>query len=294
MKHIGLQQITDSVDESHRIDGELVLMDTDDIARLSGYDIIGCRLIVLVADGEIDAAINGHAVSLEKNDFVDILEGTRLRFGHVSPGTEAVCIATTRKQIMDALLGTVTRIQNYILKILTEPVLHLEHREAVILMRQARLMASAFSDMSHRYRSELARVYFKAFILELSNMLTGKYENDMESYTANLKKRDMLIAGFMELLWKHLPADKEVAFYAKELCVTPKHLSRAIKAGTGKSPHEIIAGELLALAMQLLRNDNILVQQVSDYLHFSDQAAFSKFFKKYTGTSPAEYRKADK
>ena len=258
MKHIGLQQITDSVDESHRIDGELVLMDTDDIARLSGYDIIGCRLIVLVADGEIDAAINGHAVSLEKNDFVDILEGTRLRFGHVSPGTEAVCIATTRKQIMDALLGTVTRIQNYILKILTEPVLHLEHREAVILMRQARLMASAFSDMS------------------------------------NLKKRDMLIAGFMELLWKHLPADKEVAFYAKELCVTPKHLSRAIKAGTGKSPHEIIAGELLALAMQLLRNDNILVQQVSDYLHFSDQAAFSKFFKKYTGTSPAEYRKADK
>ena len=57
------------------------------------------------------------------------------------------------------------------------------------------------------------------------------------------------------------------------------------------SPHDIIAGEVLSLAVQLLQNDNMLIQQVADVLHFSDQAAFSKFFKKYIGMSPVEYRK---
>ena len=45
------------------------------------------------------------------------------------------------------------------------------------------------------------------------------------------------------------------------------------------------------MAAQLLQNNSFLVQQVADILHFSDQAAFSKFFKKYVGMSPAEYRK---
>ena len=80
-------------------------------------------------------------------------------------------------------------------------------------------------------------------------------------------------------------------FRSRELCVTPKHLSRVVKECSGMSPHDIIAGEVLSLAVQLLQNDNMLIQQVADVLHFSDQAEFSKFFKKYIGMSPVEYRK---
>lgn len=294
MRHIGLQQIADSADDSRKAGDQLVLMDADDMARLAGSDIVGCRLLFLLREGWMDVMINGHNTRLEPDDFMDVLEGTRIRFGDMAPYTSAICIATTRKMIMDVMQNTATRIQNYILKILTEPVLHLDASEAATLAGQAGLMLSASADMRHLYREELVKVYFKAFMLELNNMLVSKYESDAEEYTAGLKKRDMLIAGFMDLVLKNLPERKPISFYAKELCVTPKHLSRIVKAGTGKSPHEIVAGESVALAIQLLQNDDVLIQDVSDILHFSDQAAFSKFFRKYTGLSPVEYRKKNK
>lgn len=169
--------------------------------------------------------------------------------------------------------------------------MHLQEAEAEILSRQAALVAGAVSDKGHRYREELVKVYFKAFSLNLSNIVLNKYDIRPSRPQDGMKKKDSLISGFMELVWKNFLENREVSFYARELCVTPKHLSRVIKENTGKSPHQIIAGEVLALAVQLLQNDDMLVQQVSDILHFSDQAAFSKFFKKYMGTSPAEYRK---
>ena len=125
----------------------------------------------------------------------------------------------------------------------------------------------------------------------MNNMLVSKYESDAEEYTAGLKKRDMLIAGFMDLVLKNLPERKPISFYAKELCVSTKHLARVVKSCTGKTPHEIISGEVLGLAIQLLKNEEVLIQEISDALHFADQAAFSKFFKKYLKVSPSQFRK---
>ena len=54
---------------------------------------------------------------------------------------------------------------------------------------------------------------------------------------------------------------------------------------------EVIDSEVLGLAVQLLKKEDILIQQIADILHFPDQAAFSKFFKKYVRVSPSDYRK---
>ncbi len=291
MKHVGLQQIPALVPDSCRLGDSFIFLDTDGIRRLAGYNIIGCRLLLMLHGGALTMKINGNPAVVRENDFVDILEGTRVCFGVPDPHVRIVCMVTTRKFIMDSLQGVVPDIQNYILRILTEPVMHLQEAEAEILSRQAALVAGAVSDKGHRYREELVKVYFKAFSLNLSNIVLNKYDIRPSRPQDGMKKKDSLISGFMELVWKNFLENREVSFYARELCVTPKHLSRVIKENTGKSPHQIIAGEVLALAVQLLQNDDMLVQQVSDILHFSDQAAFSKFFKKYMGTSPAEYRK---
>ncbi len=294
MKHIGIQQIASLVPDSCRLDESFVFLGNDGIARLAGYNVVGCRLLLMVSDGSLDMKINGKHAVVRENDFVDILEGTRVCFAMPDPEIRVICMVTTRKFIMDSLQGVIPDIQNYILKILTEPVMHLRQNEADVLLAQAGLVESAVLDVRHRYREELVKVYFKAFSLNLSNIVLDKYDKRSSRALHGIKKRDNLISGFMELVWESFLENREVSFYARELCVTPKHLSRVIKEATGKSPHEIIAGEVLALSVQLLQNDDMLVQQVADILHFSDQAAFSKFFKKYTGLSPADFRKAGK
>lgn len=291
MHHIGLQQISDFSDKSQKIDRHFVLLEGSNIRRYSGIPFIGCRVIVLVCGGTVNVRINGREVALYANDFADVLEGTKLQFDSASDDSEFYCIFTTRKYIMDALQGTLPRLQNYILKIMTDPVMRLEPEQASVLKSNIVLMAGKLADHGNLYRQELLCAYLKAFALELGNLMSLLYSTIDDVPVENCRKRDMLMVGFMDLVWRNFIENRSVAFYAKQLCVTPKQLSRVVKESSGKSPHEIIATELFSLAVQLLQDDNLLVQQVSDMLHFSDQAAFTKFFKKYTGVPPAEYRK---
>lgn len=59
----------------------------------------------------------------------------------------------------------------------------------------------------------------------------------------------------------------------------------------GKTPHDIICGEITHCAMAMLKDDKIPVRQIAEELHFSDQASFCKFFKKQMGIPPMVYRK---
>lgn len=291
MRHISLQQISDFSDKSQKIDKQFVLLEGKHMKRYSGIPFIGCRIIVLVCGGTLNVRINGRETVLCKNDFADVLEGTKLQFDSASEDAEFYCIFTTRKYIMDSLQGTLPRLQNYILKIMTDPVIRLGPAQAAVLKDNVILMAGKLADLGNTYRQELVCAYLKAFALEIGNQMSLLYSTIDDVPVEHCRKRDMLMVGFMDLVWRNFIENRSVAFYAKQLCVTPKQLARVVKDASGKSPHEIISAELFSLSVQLLQDDSLLVQQVSDMLHFSDQAAFTKFFKKYTGVAPAEYRR---
>lgn len=76
-----------------------------------------------------------------------------------------------------------------------------------------------------------------------------------------------------------------------EICISTKHLSRLVKEVLGKTPHEVICDELIKRATERLNDENISVSQIAEELHFSDQAAFCKSFKKHYAVSPMEYRR---
>jgi AraC-like DNA-binding protein len=79
-------------------------------------------------------------------------------------------------------------------------------------------------------------------------------------------------------------------FYADSLFITPKYLIHAIKKSSGKTPGKLIDEAIVAEAKLLLRDRDHTIAKVSERLQFSDQASFSKFFKKNTGITPVSYR----
>ena len=62
----------------------------------------------------------------------------------------------------------------------------------------------------------------------------------------------------------------------------------------GETPHAVICDEITHQAMALLEDDRIPIGQIAEQLHFSDQAAFCKFFKKQKQISPMAYRRQNK
>jgi two-component system response regulator YesN len=77
---------------------------------------------------------------------------------------------------------------------------------------------------------------------------------------------------------------------AAELCVSPSHLSRVIKRGTGKSFVEYLAAYRVARAMAMLADRGMKMLEIADAAGFSSQHYFSRVFKRVCGISPSEYR----
>ena len=290
MKTLNMQQLCSFAQDDQKIEGKFALLTANDSAMLQKFRVIGCRIMLLVFSGSMEAEVNGKNVVMERCDFLDILEGTSFSLSSGSPDMDFYCVLTSREFIVEVLQNIVPGPKDYFSLLLLNPVLRLTASATSKLFKQLRLIDDMLGDLNHNYRTEMVRTYFKAFALELGNLLIREQHLPaLDKQTLAVK--DTLMANFMDLVWKNFRERREVSFYAKELCVSTKHLARVVKSCTGKTPHEVIDAEVLGLAIQLLKNEEILVQQVADILHFTDQAAFSKFFKKYIKMSPSEYRR---
>ena len=290
MKTLNMQQLCSFAQDDQKIEGKFALLTANDSAMLQKFRVIGCRIMLLVFSGSMEAEVNGKNVVMERCDFLDILEGTSFSLSSGSPDLDFYCVLTSREFIVEVLQNIVPGPKDYFSLLLVNPVLRLSANATAKLFKQLRLVDDVLSDLGHNYRTEMVRTYFKGFALELGNLLIREQHLPaLDKQTLAVK--DTLMANFMDLVWKNFRERREVSFYAKELCVSTKHLARVVKSCTGKTPHEVIDAEVLGLAIQLLKNEEILVQQVADILHFTDQAAFSKFFKKYIKMSPSEYRR---
>lgn len=96
--------------------------------------------------------------------------------------------------------------------------------------------------------------------------------------------------SFIKLVQDKFKTERFLDYYAQELGVSPKHLSRTIKAQTGYSAASWIERFLILEAKILLKSTNLTVQQISDSLNFPSQSFFGKYFKKNVGLSPKGYR----
>lgn len=95
---------------------------------------------------------------------------------------------------------------------------------------------------------------------------------------------------FILLVKENFKAQRFLEYYAEELGVTTKHLSRTVKAQTGYSAASWIERFLILEAKILLKSTNLTIQQISDVLNFPTQSFFGKYFKKNVGLSPKLYR----
>jgi AraC-like DNA-binding protein len=64
-----------------------------------------------------------------------------------------------------------------------------------------------------------------------------------------------------------------------------------MKKVTKKTAGQWLDEAIITESKILLRKPGGSIKEIAEKLHFSDQAAFSKFFKKNVGVAPLEYKK---
>lgn len=103
-------------------------------------------------------------------------------------------------------------------------------------------------------------------------------------------RRPTLLRQFIASVQKNCYRHRDLEFYAKELCVTPKYLSRIVSEQSGRVATEIIREYVIAGARLLLSNGEYNVQQVSNLMSFPNASYFGRYFLKATGMTPRQFQ----
>lgn len=70
------------------------------------------------------------------------------------------------------------------------------------------------------------------------------------------------------------------------------HLSTTVNKITGKTVTDIIAKLVITDAEAKLKSTDFTIQEIAYSLNFPDISFFGKYFKRYTGMSPKQYRES--
>jgi AraC family transcriptional activator of pobA len=100
-----------------------------------------------------------------------------------------------------------------------------------------------------------------------------------------------LLQSFRKLTDKNFTNLKLPKDYAALLYITPNHLNALCNDMLGISAGEVIRNRVILEAKRLLVNLDLNITEIAGKLNFADNSYFTKFFKKYTGVTPEEFRK---
>ena len=95
---------------------------------------------------------------------------------------------------------------------------------------------------------------------------------------------------FCGLLNEDAKVINHVAHYATKLNTSPQNLNAACKKNSNLTASEVLAGYIIKEAKRLLFYTNNSISEVAFELGFSDKSNFSKYFKRYTGITPREFK----
>lgn len=101
----------------------------------------------------------------------------------------------------------------------------------------------------------------------------------------------VLLRNFKQLIDKQFKRIRLPKEYAELLYVTPNHLNALCQDLLGKTAGDLIRDRVLLEAKRLLTNADMTVAEIAYDLNFQDNSYFTRFFRKYTGATPEEFRK---
>ena len=102
--------------------------------------------------------------------------------------------------------------------------------------------------------------------------------------------KTLIFRQFIKLVSENYTQQRQVIFYADQLCMSPKYLSKIVKDVSGKSAPEWIDSYVLLEAEHLLKYSDMPIKEIVFRLNFSNQTVFYKYFKAHTGMTPTDYR----
>lgn len=279
---------TDFLDSRNNIENDFqISLQCNDLPIDSSPCRITSCMVCVCLTGYAKIEVDLHAYHFEQYDIIIVFPGQILACNEKSNDFTLSYFSFSNHFIDDILF----RLPSAFIGFLKESVkYHLPATEKESMFAEYfTIMHSKFSETTNVCRSEIILNLLHNFYLDLySKVIAHK-----EIHTRQPKRKKELEEEFFRLVKAH-PANREVAFYAEKLCITPKYLSIITKESVGTSAKELIDNFAITELKLQLKSASTPLKEIATQLNYPSEAFLCKYFKKRTGITPTHYRNTSK
>lgn len=235
--------------------------------------------------GHCSFSFNGNEFELREGDLMIVRKGKLVEKICPSEDFEVKAIYVTTP-----FIELCTPQSNYGMKgsvaLFLNPVMHLTGEQRFVCERDFRWIEYRLGQTDHNFYKELLRNAVQAAILDFFDFHSKLYGESTFS-TQNA----IIMSKFFNMLENGIYRNnREVKYYADNLCVTPKYLSEVSKKVTGFAANYWINRYTILDISRQLRDKSLSFVRISDMFGFSSPAYFSRYVQNYLGVNPSEYR----
>jgi len=230
--------------------------------------------IILVMQGNADYNVNNLPYKLGKGDLFIVPIGTIFQVRFRSDDFKL--------KVIDYHLNQDNKMNYYALWLKRH---HLTESDFFRVNHYYELIHECYS--SHMEMKESV-VYIVLALLHDINRILAKDGNQ----TVTLKREEQVYVDFMKLLMEDydmLP--RAITYYSDKLNLNANLFGTIVKKVSGLSPLNWINRVTMDTARSMLINGSASMNDIARKVGFTEQASFTRFFKKEEGMNPLDYRK---
>ena len=199
-----------------------------------------------------------------------------------------LCICMSRN-FLQGMMMDVSKFFNEGLSLMENPSLRLNKEEKALMTKQVEMMASVIkADLP--YKNDVVKSIVSSMFYLIMGVWSDRLSCERNVEPVKHSRSKVIFDQFIKLVTEYHTQERNVGFYADQLCLTPKYLSKLIKGATGRSAPDWIDTYVILEAKNLLKYSNVTIKEIVYKLNFPNQSVFYKFFKARTGMTPTEYR----
>ncbi len=262
----------------------------NDVNAMPRYEVpsrLETTILSVCLNGYTRVGINMQEYYVGPGSLIVALPDQIMHSIEISEDYQCIIIAISRKYT-DEIFPKMKFILQLFFYTKEYPCLNLEGNELNYIMEYYNLFWERVNDEEKKSSREIILTLITAMLYEVYNI----YDTRIPRRTEKRNRKDVIYDQFMRMLSENYRKERSVNFYAKALCLTPKHLSSVIKKTSGRTAGEWIDQFVIFEAKSLLRSSQLNIQEISDNLNFANQSFFGKYFKHYTGMSPKDFRRS--
>ncbi len=250
---------------------------------------IAAHTFILVREGALTINVCGKDFCMVKGDVSDVVASDNLQIMSMVQCTDAVGLFFSESYLQSVFKFHPPLSITYVDFIRKNKVFRFGEKSIQSLSSLLSSFADTLKFPSNSHFQLLLQLKFQIFFLEMDNAFKSFIMDNRadDSYSSRIQ---FLFSQFVKLLTQNVRQQHGVNFYATQLCISPQYLGQIVRSMADKTVFFFISNAVIGEVNLLLANSSLPLKQVALEMNFSDQATFTKYYKRHTGLTPLAYR----